>query len=586
MESVLGLVRHAGNDALLKAIEMSLLATASGQPLHLHAEGLRGTGKTTVMRAVRRALPRIRRIKGCLYNCDPAHPHCPAHRALTAEAVAALGDEWVPMPYLEISHSAKVGTVVGSIDLGRLVSPTQPEAALLPGTIPQAHRGIIFVDEINRLAETAPELADILLDVMGTKPGRVQIEETGLPAVELPVQVTVWAASNPDEDPGPLEDIRRQLSDRFDFVIYTDRPGDAAAVEAILDAAGGADWHRALSPADAAQADRFRADLDRRAGALPQVAVPQPLRQQLAEIYSRFNVESLRAVQAIQLGMRLAACLEGRSAAEAEDLARIAPLALRHRVDGETIKKVTAHLATLHQRPENAAPGAGMRQRFSNMSFGAAAVEASPVPEAPAVAPGGQGERRARDEEGEAGRPSGGQAGRRDWASQYPPRPQPDQSGWFSRTLQGLRRNLGMGAADPMLRPEPRAGLSAQHGAGAATENGQRASLTAPRPGRLFQRAELEQAGRQQAKPGARSAGAGEGSAGAGRMGEGGAGAGQAGSGASGEGGRAERSGAGGVMKAADPLARPPVAPPNPARPLASLAPHELIRTEEELGRR
>ena len=43
---------------------------------------------------------------------------------------------------------------------------------------------------------------------MGTRPGRVQIEETGLPPVELPVLVSVWAASNPDEEPGPLEEIR------------------------------------------------------------------------------------------------------------------------------------------------------------------------------------------------------------------------------------------------------------------------------------------------------------------------------------------------------------------------------------------
>jgi len=52
---------------------------------------------------------------------------------------------------------------------------------MLPGTLPQAHRGIVLVDEVNRLADTAPELTDILLDAMGTKPGRVQIEETVYP---------------------------------------------------------------------------------------------------------------------------------------------------------------------------------------------------------------------------------------------------------------------------------------------------------------------------------------------------------------------------------------------------------------------
>ena len=70
--------------------------------------------------------------------------------------LAEIGTEWIPMPFLEISHSAKVATVVGGIDLEKLVNRAHPEAALLPGTLAQAHRGIVFIDEINRLADTSP----------------------------------------------------------------------------------------------------------------------------------------------------------------------------------------------------------------------------------------------------------------------------------------------------------------------------------------------------------------------------------------------------------------------------------------------
>ena len=150
---------------------MSIVSTIAGEPLHIHAEGLRGTGKTTIMRKAQDILPTITRIKGCIYNCDPAEPHCPHHRELSAQEIADLGVEEIPMPFLEISHSAKVGTVAGSIDLAKLTDGSNPEARLLPGLIPQAHRGIIFIDEINRLADTAPEITDILLDLMGTKPG-------------------------------------------------------------------------------------------------------------------------------------------------------------------------------------------------------------------------------------------------------------------------------------------------------------------------------------------------------------------------------------------------------------------------------
>ncbi|BDG59275.1 hypothetical protein [Caldinitratiruptor microaerophilus] len=378
MDSVLGLVRHKGNAALFSAVEMSIVSTLAGTPLHLHAEGLRGTGKTTILRAARRVLPRIRRVKGCLYNCDPDAPHCPQHRGLDPEALARIGSEWVTIPFLEISHSAKVGTVVGSIDLGRLVSPTDPAAALLPGTLPQAHRGIVLVDEVNRLAETSPELADILLDAMGTRPGRVQIEETGLPAVEIPLVVSVWAASNPDEDPGPLEEIRRQLSDRFDFVIPTGRPDDAAVVDTILARLEGL----TAAPPDEEALEACRARLAERAGALRDVSVPAWLRSEVAGLYTRFGLESLRSVQAMLRGARLSACLAGRSEATWEDLAAVAPLALHHRVDGDTLARALQHLRGV---PGARAHGEG---GFAGRGPGSVAVAAPATPAGALARPG------------------------------------------------------------------------------------------------------------------------------------------------------------------------------------------------------
>ena len=96
-----------------------------------------------------------------------------------------------------------------------------------------ANRGIVFIDEINRLAETAPEITDVLLSLMGTKPGKIKIEEVGLEPWEIHVSSSVWAASNPDEDPGPWR-IRRQLSDRFDVVVPVHRPSDPRWSKALL----------------------------------------------------------------------------------------------------------------------------------------------------------------------------------------------------------------------------------------------------------------------------------------------------------------------------------------------------------------
>ncbi|MEW6243903.1 MAG: magnesium chelatase [Bacillota bacterium] len=333
------LARHQGNSSLFFALDVSILSTSSGIPIHVHAEGLRGTGKTTIMRSARQILPPITRIRGCLYNCHPDHPHCPIHKHMTPEEIHAIGTERVTMPYLEITHSSKMGTAVGSIDLARLTNPAKPEAALLPGTIPLAHRGIIFVDEINRLAETSPELADVLLGVMGTKPGYVKVEETGLVPVEIPVVASVWAASNPDEEPGPLEDIRRQLSDRFDLVVGMARPSQAEDVVRVLEEFS--EEFDAFLPEISERVALF--ERDRRIG---QVRFPEALTRLIAGMYVDFGFESLRAVEAMKLSSKASALLDGRDVVELDDIIRVAPMVLRHRVDPTTLNRVLEHLAS------------------------------------------------------------------------------------------------------------------------------------------------------------------------------------------------------------------------------------------------
>lgn len=344
------LIRHQGNQDLFQVVEMSVAALVNGQPFHIQAEGLRGTGKTSIMRAARTLLPPITRIKNCVYNCDPARPHCPLHRQLSSAEIEAIGVEQVPRPFLEISQVAKPGTVIGSIDLAKLTDTRNPLAALLPGTIPQAHRGIIFIDEINRLVDTSPELADMLLDVMGTRPGRVQIEEPGLPVVELPVNVCVWAAANPDEEPGALCTIRKQLADRFDVTVATGRPDSAQAVINIL--AGNTGSAPAVSGNKCITL------------ALDNVAIGDEVRQILAKLYIDYNLESLRTVIAMETAARLAALQAGRNVAGIIDLVQVAPWTLTHRVSGDILAAIMVHLkGLLADRPAPTAQSAVFAQK-------------------------------------------------------------------------------------------------------------------------------------------------------------------------------------------------------------------------------
>jgi magnesium chelatase subunit I len=364
VKSYYDLVKHSGNQELFRAVEMSIAALTHGYPFHIHAEGLRGTGKTTVMRAAKEILPPIVRIKGCIYNCHPANPHCPEHKELRPEQIARIGTETIPCPFLEISHAAKLGTVVGSIDLSKLTDRLNPVAALLPGTIPQAHRGIIFIDEINRLADTAPELADVLLAVMGTKPGRIQIEESGIPVVNMPITVTIWAASNPDEEPGALTQVRRQLADRFDVMIPMGRPNDYQAVTMILNKN-----RRGEDSSD------LKAVLRNMTLNLDTVRSDDKIRRALASVYVDFGLESLRAIEAVETGARLNALLAGREKVVFSDVLNIVPLALGHRTDNGTITNILKYLESL-ERGDNADPiEAGYRENERNTEAGQASVQ-------------------------------------------------------------------------------------------------------------------------------------------------------------------------------------------------------------------
>lgn len=356
LRSYMGLVRHDGNSQLFRAAELSILSSRLGWPLHLHAEGVRGTGKTTILRGVKDILPRIRRIKGCPYNCHPRSPHCPVHRGMTRKQLAPIGTEWITMPFVEISHSAKLGTVVGTIDLARITSSTGPEAVLLPGTLARAHRGIVFVDEINRLADTTPELADVLLDVMGTRPGRLQIEESGLQPVEFPLEASVWAASNPDEEPGPLEDVRRQLSDRFDLTIGVSRPSSRVQVKRILEVSAGDAFGRpgrrrtrARRKDQGARRHPMEKARHVKMALLHRLRQPVPTigeaeRDVLAAMYIRFDLESLRAVEAWQWAARVAAHRAGHARVRRQDLLDVAGLVLAHRLDPRTLAELLTEL--------------------------------------------------------------------------------------------------------------------------------------------------------------------------------------------------------------------------------------------------
>lgn len=344
------LLRHSGNQNLFRAIEISVLASQVNRPLHIHVEGLRGTGKTTVMRAAQDFLPTIERIRGCRYNCDPLYPHCPEHFFLTEDEISAIGSEEIPMPFLEITNSSKIGVMLGSIDLAKLTNHKHPSASILPGTIPQAHRGIIFVDGINQFVDTSMELTNALLDIMSTKPGRVQIKERGLPIVQLSAQVSIWAASNPDEEPGPLEKVCRQLAECFDLVVRIGRPTETDAMHHILQQSQNyrSEPRRVICTEPLIEAWQQQQRFQAISAIFDQVRMSEEIKNVITNIYLEFGLDGLQVVEDIELSSRIHAALQNRKQVLLEDLMATLPLVLAHRIDLTALGNVLKYLDFAH----------------------------------------------------------------------------------------------------------------------------------------------------------------------------------------------------------------------------------------------
>ena len=125
------------------------------------------------MRALAQLLPDMKVMAGCPYNCDPA-----ADPGSCAEACAALRSRHGPRPgrtdsVVDLPLGATEDRVIGALDLERAL--TRGEKAFEPGLLAAAHRGFLYVDEVNLLED---HLVDVLLDVAAS--GVNVVEREGL----------------------------------------------------------------------------------------------------------------------------------------------------------------------------------------------------------------------------------------------------------------------------------------------------------------------------------------------------------------------------------------------------------------------
>jgi magnesium chelatase subunit I len=268
--------------------------------------GDRGTGKSTAVRALASLLPAMQVVTDCRYGCDPGdvNAHCEACQARATQG--ALPFKTAPVPVVDLPLGATEDRVIGALDLERAL--TRGEKAFEPGLLARAHRGFLYVDEVNLLED---HIVDLLLDVAAS--GENVVEREGL-SVRHPARFVLIGSGNPEEG-----ELRPQLLDRFGLAVVRRR--DAFERDA---AAFSQEW--------GAQDAAIRQHIIAARARLPAVAMPDAVLEQAAMLCLKLGTDGLRGELTLMRAARALAALEGESAADTSHLRRVAAPALRHRL--------------------------------------------------------------------------------------------------------------------------------------------------------------------------------------------------------------------------------------------------------------
>ncbi|MEM9439266.1 MAG: magnesium chelatase ATPase subunit I [Pseudomonadota bacterium] len=307
-----------GQDALKQA-----LLAAAVEPLigGVMVFGDRGTGKSTAIRALAALLPPMQERRGCRYHCDPHNPSAfRCERCEDAEDQNDLELVDVPIPVVDLPLGATEDRIVGALDLEKALS--LGEKAFEPGLLARAHRGFLYIDEVNLLED---HLVDLLLDVAAS--GENVVEREGL-SVRHPARFVLVGSGNPEEG-----ELRPQLLDRFGLSIEVTTPSDLESRVEVIKRRDSFErdpqaFMEGWSKSEASIREQILAARTR----LHDIAMPEAIVAKAAELCMALGTDGLRGELTLIRTARAIAALDGDCQISEAHLKTVAPSALRHRL--------------------------------------------------------------------------------------------------------------------------------------------------------------------------------------------------------------------------------------------------------------
>ncbi len=307
-----------GQERMKRALILNVIDPKLGGVL---IRGEKGTAKSTAVRALAHLLPEIDVVKDCPFRCSPIDRH-----EMCSSCIARLeaGEEFKvtrePMRVVDLPINATEDRVVGTLDIEHVIK--EGEKRFEPGVLSEAHRGILYVDEVNLLDD---HIVDILLDsaAMG-----VNIVEREGVSFSHPAHFILVGTMNPEEG-----ELRPQLLDRFGLCAEIEGIKDLKErVEVIKRRKSFEEDPFAFERAWERDDRIIRERILRAKEILSDVFVPDDILELIASICIDCGVDGHRADITLAKAATAFAAYEGRCEVIEDDVRAVAELVLTHRM--------------------------------------------------------------------------------------------------------------------------------------------------------------------------------------------------------------------------------------------------------------